>query len=113
MQSPQLPAPGDFTFLNNKNTEKMMSDAYKATTLAEAWEHMKEEPGDGGYMYSNTLHESVKNISKFIKYDGHSGGSYAWTLRQIQYIAVNGWENYIKYNHISYEEFLKKVFSTA
>jgi hypothetical protein len=28
-------------------------------------------------------------------YDGHSGFSFGWTMRQLQYIAINGEEKYM------------------
>ncbi len=29
-------------------------------------------------------------------YSGHSGSSYGWTMRQMQFIAKNGWDAYVK-----------------
>jgi len=31
-----------------------------------------------------------------MKYYGHSGVSYAWTMRQMEYIAKNGWDAFAK-----------------
>ena len=30
-------------------------------------------------------------------YPGHSGMTFGWTMRQLQYIAVNGWDEYVKF----------------
>lgn len=39
--------------------------------------------------------DEFKEIYKHMKYDGHSGSSYAWTMSAIQYIAQNGWHTYV------------------
>jgi len=72
--------------------QRMMKDAYDAVTEAEAWEEMKGDPGDGGFMYSSAPH--VKRISAKMKFDGHSGASFGLTLRVMQYIAREGWGKY-------------------
>jgi hypothetical protein len=86
--------PGDFTFLPaNLGEREMLGDAYKAVNISEAWDAMKQEPSGGGFMYSDDAW--IKRINSHMKYDGHSGGSYGWTMRQIQFIAINGWDAYV------------------
>jgi hypothetical protein len=87
--------PGDFTFLRAdlKHEQVMLDDAYKAVSVSESWTAMKQEPGSGGFMYSGD--SWIKPINAAIKYDGHSGASYGWTMRQMQYIAQNGWDAYV------------------
>ena len=87
-----LYAPGDFSFINDVSTRSMLDDAYKAVTLTESWNFMAEDPGSGGFMYSRDPRYTP--IGKALKYDGHSGTSYGWTMRQIQMIANIGWEAY-------------------
>jgi hypothetical protein len=72
----------------------MLDDAYKAISLAEEWTYMKTDPGPGGYMFSPS-NESIKAISAKIKYYGHSGASFALTMRSMQYLAIHGWDNYV------------------
>ena len=87
--------PGDFTFLRPEwNEREMLSDAYKAVNISEAWDAMKQEPSGGGFMYSDDAW--IKRINSHMKYDGHSGASYGWTMRQIQFIARNGWDAYVQ-----------------
>ena len=38
----------------------------------------------------NTIHNKMIELG----YDGHSGGSFGWTMRQMQYIANHGEEKY-------------------
>lgn len=83
------PIPGDFSFLDAHSCE-MLTDAYKAITVAELWDLMKEDPGDGGYMFSqNPAYAKID-----LQYTGHSGSSYGWTMRVMQFIAKNGWSSF-------------------
>jgi hypothetical protein len=86
-------APGDFSFVKDTNFREMLDDAYKAITIAEAWEDMKKEPGSGGYMFSKD--DYIISINKHIKYTGHSGASYAMIMRCMQSIASYGWTNFV------------------
>lgn len=81
-----IPLIGDFSFLD-AHTRVMLDDAYKAITMAELWELMKEDPGTGGYTFStNPAYAKID-----LQYDGHTGSSYGWTMRAMQFLAKNGW----------------------
>ena len=82
-----------FDFIRDANSREMVADGYAAVTKAEAWDLMKEDPGLGGFMY--TTNESYKVIHTHMDYRGHSGSSYGWTMRQLQFIAQNGWDAYV------------------
>ena len=86
---------GDYTFVNDVNTRVMLNDAHNAVTKAEAWDVMGQDPGDGGFMFSTNIDPKVHAVQNFMKYDGHSGASYGWTMRAMQYIAKHGWDNYV------------------
>jgi hypothetical protein len=89
-------SPGDFNFITDANDIEMLKDAYTAISKTEKWNYLSTyEPRGGGFMFSKPS-EEMEMIDSNIKYDGHSGGSYAWTMRIMQYIATNGWEVYIK-----------------
>jgi hypothetical protein len=72
----------------------MLSDAYSAITNAGLWEYfmMPSTPGKGGFMFSTD--QELVHLQKFIKYDGHSGGSYGMTMRVMELIAKLGWEGF-------------------
>lgn len=91
--SKSLPAPGDFSFMNT-NDNYLLSDAYRAITVAGQWDFMRtEEPPEGqGYMF--WPHPSLSAITKEMNCD-HSGASYGWTMRQMQFIAKRGWDEYV------------------
>uniref|UniRef100_A0A6C0K4N5 Uncharacterized protein n=1 Tax=viral metagenome TaxID=1070528 RepID=A0A6C0K4N5_9ZZZZ len=86
--------PGDFSFLRDESSRRYANDTYQAVTKAEAWDLMKEDPGDGGFMFS--ADKRYKVIQDTMELGGeHSGSSYGWSMRQVQYIAQHGWNAYV------------------
>lgn len=69
----------------------MLADAYQAITKADMWEYMRQPstPGKDGFMFSPAIELAAINAE--MTYDGHSGASYAWTMRQMEAIAKGGW----------------------
>ena len=58
------------------------------------WSYLRDTPPSEktGYMFSNNPMFSVINGNMQV---GHSGSSYAWTMRHLQYIATHGLDAYI------------------
>jgi hypothetical protein len=91
---------GDFSFLNSKSEIPMLEDAFAAMGRVEgSWEYLArpEVPDkETGFMF--TRDEMVNKIGNEIDKAGrigHSGSSYGWTMRQMEYIAKNGWDAYV------------------
>ena len=86
--------PGDFSFLRDESSRRYANDTYQAVTKAEAWDLLKEDPGEGGFMFS--ADKRYKVIQDTMELRGeHSGSSYGWSMRQVQYIAQHGWNAYV------------------
>jgi len=82
-----------FSFINDPTSRRYVADAYQAVTVAEAWPLMAKDPGEGGFMFTtNEAYKTIRNHME-LRYD-HSGSSYGWTMRQIQFIAQNGMDAY-------------------
>ena len=75
----------------------MLADAYEALTKAELWDYMKKPstPGKDGFMFSTDAELVI--LARYMKYDGHSGASYGWTMRIMESIAKNGMEGHKKH----------------
>lgn len=73
-----------------------MKHAYDETTKMELWNFFKTEspPESSGYMFWNCP-KVITLKNKLDDLDGHSGASLAWCLRNIEYIAKNGWDSYL------------------
>lgn len=72
----------------------MLADAYDAITTADLWEYFRRPstPGKDGFMFSTDI--ELTAIESKMMFKGHSGASYAWTMRQMEAIAKGGWEPY-------------------
>ena len=88
---------GDFENTKFEMNEKiMLRDAYQAVSVADAWDWLKEPstPGHMGFMFSDD--PMIKNIRENITYTGHSGASFAMTMRNMQLIAKKGWVEFYR-----------------
>lgn len=73
---------------------EMLQDADNAITINGLWTWLTDfKPEDGkGFMFSN--HPNLDLIRNAMKYTGHSGSSYGWTMRQMEFIAKEGWDKF-------------------
>lgn len=69
----------------------MLHDADTAITECGLWEWLStyNPPSGKGFMFSE--HENLTKLDKAMKYEGHSGSSYGWTMRVMQRVARLGW----------------------
>ena len=58
------------------------------------WTYLRDNPPSEstGYMFANNPVFNAINCNMQV---GHSGSSYAWTMRNLQYIATHGLDAYI------------------
>ena len=92
---------GDFSVLLDKNgfsedSIKYLQDAYDAITRLNLWKELSQfSPSkDEGFMF--TSHPLIHKINCEMKLlSEHSGSSYGWVMRTMEFIAKNGWNNYI------------------
>ena len=80
--------------LMDDNDRIMIQDAINAINLTEMWDYMKKQKNPDGFMFSTDPELDI--INKKIQYSGHSGASHAWTLRQVEDIAKNGFDTYVE-----------------
>jgi hypothetical protein len=72
----------------DEDSRVMVRDAYEATEKTESWKYLQNFEPQNGFMFTDN--PIINKISSNLKYDGHSGCSYGWTMRQIQHIAIHG-----------------------
>ena len=83
-----------FDYTDN-HSRVMLENAYQAISLTEMWDYMKKNTES--YMFSSD--KEIGIISKKmgeLGYDGHSGASFGMTMRNMQFIALNGLEEHKK-----------------
>ena len=75
----------------DKWEREMLTNAYEAIQQTELWPFMKEDI----FSYMFGVNPEIKMIQEKMSalgYDGHSGSSFGWTMREMQFIAQNGLE---------------------
>jgi hypothetical protein len=88
----------DFSFIQNKLTRSNVSNGYAAVSQLELWSWLKDfEPAaNEGFAWSE--HPNVIRIGEKMESlpnsPGHSGSSFAITMRHMEYIAKNGLDQY-------------------
>ncbi len=86
---------GDFAYIENSNEREMLQNAWNAITQLELWNYMKQNCES--YMLSSDNEITIiTHKMEELGYNGHSGFSFGWTMRQMQYIAQYGEEQYFK-----------------
>jgi hypothetical protein len=92
-----MPAPGDFSFVTDKSEREMLTDMYRAISATESWTDMKEDPGEGGYMFSRSAQALTTRVMAALVDPGcHSGASFGFCMRVMQKIARDGWAAYVQ-----------------
>jgi hypothetical protein len=91
---------GNFLFISEEHTRKMIRDAYNAMlSVPGGLEEMKKDPGINGYLFStpsSTRQKIDQSLSRMETGGYHSGSSYAMTMREVQAIARLGWSAYVQ-----------------
>ena len=96
---PPMPIPvfkkGNFDYIKGDNEREMISTLYNAVQSLEYWDFINKNTGP--YMFNSDpkitrIHNKVQELGYF----GHSGFSFAWTLRQIQFISEIGEQKYME-----------------
>ena len=87
---------GDFSFNKCCLSMNALSKTYQAITATSKWNNLENYIVDptNGYMFSNEefLNEILIETDRLNV--GHSGASWGWVIREMDFIAKNGWELY-------------------
>ena len=86
--------PRDYEELFSREDAAMLQDMDDAITECDLWDWLKtfEPKKDEGFMLTD--HPNINKITSKMKYEGHSGFSFAWCMQNMQLVAKRGWANY-------------------
>jgi hypothetical protein len=88
----QVFVPGKFDYVNEWDKE-IFTNAWQAITLTENWEFMKTDIES--FMWSDDPRVDIISAKMVeLGYNGHSGASFGYTMRRMQYLAKNGEEKF-------------------
>jgi hypothetical protein len=83
----------NMTYITSPHSREMLINAYNAIQLTELWDYMKKDQDN--YMFNQDKELKIISDKMYdLGYCGHSGGSFGWTMRHMQFIAMNGLEKH-------------------
>lgn len=86
----------DFSKITDDHVRQMMENAYEAITATEGgWDFMKTFSEESFMFSRNPLVETISDNMVKLGYDGHSGASFGWTMRTMEYLAKHGKEAFL------------------
>ena len=86
----------EFNTIADEHSRFMLKNAHQAITLTEYWGYMKTF-SDQSFMFSDSPAVStIMSKMSALGYDGHSGGSFGWTMRQMEFLAKNGKQAFLQ-----------------
>jgi hypothetical protein len=81
--------PGKFEYVECTHTREMLANAWQAINLTETWDFVRM-PIESFMMSRDGRIWVITAKMEDLGYNGHSGCSFGWTLRQMQFIAQYG-----------------------
>ena len=85
---------GKFIYVKDDNKKEMLQNAWTAINQLDLWEYMKR-PTDSYMMSSDPEINIITKKMEELGYNGHSGCSFGWTMRQMQHIAQHGEDDFM------------------
>jgi hypothetical protein len=86
----------DLSFIKDTHSRNMIINGHHAVTRCEAWDFLKNFSPGANEDFMFTGHPKVYEIGNMMEScphppGGHSGSSFAWTMRQLESIAKDGY----------------------
>ena len=90
------PAEVDFSFIGDEMFRRMLLSAYNVITREEKWKYLHDynPPSTEGFLWSQNIDLCLLMGIIDKEYNGHSGGSLAFTMRRMQFISVYGYNEF-------------------
>ena len=87
-----IAAPGEFDKIEKLSNFEVpyLKDAYEAITISNKWNDLKNCTVESFMFHPPAFVSEIHKNMKLL--DGHSGASYGYTMRIMEFIAKNGWE---------------------
>jgi hypothetical protein len=84
---------GQFEYINDVHSREMLVNAWQAINLTELWDFVKQDIDS--FMFSHDPRVTIiSNKMTELGYSGHSGASFGFTMRNMQYLAEHGEEKF-------------------
>lgn len=84
---------GIMNYIDDKHTREMLENAWRAINLTETWDFVAQ-PIDSFMMSNDKRILVITRKMEELGYKGHSGFTFGWTMRNMQFIAQYGIEKF-------------------
>jgi len=84
---------GKMPYINNEHSREMLENAWQAINLTENWGFVSQPTESFQFSEDNRISIITEKMEQ-LGYYGHSGCSFGWTMRQMQFLATNGVEKF-------------------
>jgi len=83
---------GNFEYISEIDERNMMINAFRAITRSETWDFVAKGPGSAGFMCSRQpeIYKIMNMMDLCEPGVGHSGASFGWTMRHMEFLANYG-----------------------
>lgn len=84
--------------INSNYTKSVLFHVHTAISELELWsEFIKNPPSTKtGFIFADAKWINDVSMHPLVDNDNHSGGSFAMCMRFMEYIAINGWDAFVK-----------------
>lgn len=86
---------GKMDYIDSDHSRTMLENAWQAINLTEMWDFVSQPIESFMWSNDNRIWIISAKMEK-LGYNGHSGFSFGWTMRNMQYLAQNGEEEFKK-----------------
>lgn len=86
---PSIRGDGNFEYVHNNIEKEMLKNAFKAISITNLWDFVSKDIESFMWSDEDKIKIILNKMSE-LGYDGHSGGSFGWTMRAMQYLSQHG-----------------------
>ncbi len=85
----------DFNTITNSHTREMLKNAYDAVNYVEAWSWLKSFNDESFMTSQSPMIWKITEAMEKHGYTGHSGFSFGFTMRAMEFLAKHGRNNFL------------------
>lgn len=89
----------EFNTISDEHSRLMLKNAHQAITLTEYWSFMRTFSGESFMFSDNPAVSDIYKKTEELGYKGHSGFSFGWTMRHMEFLAKNGKRAFLQQFH--------------
>jgi hypothetical protein len=87
--------PGDFSFVKDDFQRQCLTFDYQVVEKNDLWNYFQLWDNEHSFQYQSPTSKLLINLDKYEWYDGHMGWSFGMSMRELAYIAKNGWQSLV------------------